>query len=166
MTALALPAGPYHPNSDLVAVAWLVARVADLDEQIVGNSLPKDSTKWAATGFLQAHSVPGGRAADIDLPRRLPVIQLDAWGTGNSAPNASSIAPPWGIAFRLIELVRIATEEAQTGHYGEMLEMLKPDYRPVRVQAAYLITEAGRVEDDPSGYAHVTADLAIDWVPA
>lgn len=162
---LTLPAGPYLPNSDLVAVAWLVARVAQLDEQIVGNTLPKDTTKWAATGFLQVHSIPGGRTADVDLPRRLPVLQLDAWGTTTGAASSSN-KPVWNRAWRLIELVREATEAAQTGHYGEPLEMLKPNYRPVRVQSAYLLNEPGRVDDDPAGYAHVTADLAIDWVPA
>ncbi len=163
---LTLPPGPYLPNSDLVAVAWAVEYVDGLVEQIVGNTLPKDTTKWAATGFLQMHSIPGGRTADVDLPRRLPVIQLDAWATGNGTNASTSTKPPWSRAFRLIELVRTATEDAQTGRYGKPLNMLKPNYLPVRVQSVYLLNEPGRVDDDPAGYAHVTADLAIDWVPA
>lgn len=160
-----LPAGPYPPNNDLVAVAWLAQRVAGLTADIVGTGLPKDTTKWADTGFLQAHAIPGGRSPDVDLPRRLPVIQLDAWATANTSGTASSIKPPWHLANRLLELVRLATEDAQTGYYGKPIT-LPENYAAARVQAAYLIGEPGRVEDDPSGYAHLTVDLAIDWVPA
>lgn len=159
-----LPVGPYPPNNDLVAVAWLSQRVAGLSANIVGPSLPKDTTKWADTGFLQVQSIPSG-APDIDIPVRRPRLQLDGWATANTSGTASSIKPPWNLANRLLELVRIATEDAQTGYYGKAV-ILPAGYSPVRVQAAYLISEPMRVPDDPSGFARFTADLAIDWVPA
>lgn len=156
---------PYRPTSDLVAVAWLVEYVPELVAAMVGTALPKDTTKWAATGFLQATSVPGGRTPDIDVPLRRPVVQLDAWATANTSGTASSIKPPWNLAAELLEHVRIATEDAQTGHYGKPL-VVKANYLDVRVQAVYLLSEPSKVLNDPSGYAHLTADLAIDWVPA
>lgn len=158
-----LPAGPYPPNNDLVAVAWLAQRVTGLNANIVGATLPKDTTKWADTGFLQVQAIPGGRGPDVDLPRRLPVFQLDAWATANTSGTASSVKPPLALANRLLELVRLATETPQV--YGKPVTL--PDgYLGARVQAAYLIGEPGRINDDPSGYARFTADLAIDWVPA
>lgn len=162
---MALPAPPHRPTSDLIAVAWLVAYVPELVAAMVGTALPKDTTKWADTGFLQATAVPGGRTPDVDLPRRLPVIQLDAWATANTAGTASSNKPPWNLAAQLIEHVRVATEDAQTGRYGKPL-VVKANYLNVRVQAVYLLSEPSKVPNDPSGYAHLTADLAIDWVPA
>ncbi len=128
-------------------------------------SLPKDTTKWDDAGFLQVSAVPGGRSPDVDLPRRLPVMQIDAWATANTSGTASSNKPPWNLAAQLIEHVRVATEDAQTGHYGKTLTV-KTDFLPVRVQAVYLLSEPERVRDDPSGFARFTADLAVDWVPA
>ncbi len=159
-----LPAGPYPPTNELVAVAWLAQRVTGLTADIVGTGLPKDTTKWADTGFLQVQALPSGMA-EVDIPLRRPRLQLDAWATANPSGSASSNKPPWNLANRLLELVRIATEDAQTGHYGKPVE-LPENYAPARVQAVYLITEPMRVLADPSGYARFTADLAVDWVPA
>lgn len=165
------PGAPYRPTSELVGIAWLKLRVPEFASlladniDIVGTALPSDTTKWAATGFLQVTAIPGGRPVDIDLPRRLPILQLDAWATANTSGTASSIKPPWHLAAQLIEYVRIATEDAQTGYYGKTID-IKTNYRQARVQAAYLVTEPDKVLDDPSGYAHFTADLAVDWVPA
>lgn len=161
-----LPSPPYRPTNELVGVAWLTLRVPELlGGDIVGPSLPTDTTKWADTGFLQVTAIPGGRGPDIDLPRRLPVLQLDAWATGNRSGTSSSNKPQWNLAAQLIEAVRVATEDAQTGHYGKTITV-KANYLDARVQAVYLLTEPEKVTDDPSGYARFTADLALDWVPA
>lgn len=161
---MSAPVGPFNPTSELVAVAWLSAYVLDEQgdtiESQIGTTLPKDNTAWADKGFLQASSIPGGRSPDLDVPLRLPVVQLDGW-----ACTPGSNKPPWHLANRLLELVRLTTEAAQTGNYGKPL-VVKTGYLNVRVQAAYLISEPGRVTDDPSGFARYTADLAIDWVPA
>lgn len=159
-----LPAGPYPPTNELVAVAWLGTRVAGLTPAMVATTLPKDTTKWADTGFLQVQAIPSG-LPDVDIPLRRPRLQLDGWATANPTGTSSSIKPPWNLANRLLELVRIATEDAQTGYYGKPVA-LPDNYSPARVQAVYLITEPMRVTDDPSGYARFTADLAIDWMPA
>lgn len=155
---------PYRPTNELVGVAWLVAYVPEFDAAMVGPTLPKDTTKWAATGFVQVSAIPSG-TPDIDLPVRHPRLQIDGWATANPNGNASSNKPPWNLAAQLIEAIRLATEDAQTGRYGKTIPV-KANYLDARVQAAYLITEPMRVTDDPSGYARFTADLAIDWVPA
>ena len=159
-----LPSGPYPPTNELVAVAWLGQNVTGLSSTIVGTGLPKDTTKWADTGFLQVTALPSG-VPDVDVPVRRPRLQLDGWATANTSGTASSIKPPWNLANRLLELVRVATEDAQTGKYGAEVTM-PANYSPARVLAAYLITEPTRVLDDPSGYARFTADLALDWAPA
>jgi hypothetical protein len=160
-TALRTP--PHRPTSELVAVAWLTLYVPELPTSMVGTSLPKDTTKWADTGFLQVSSAPGG-VPSVDLPVRHPILQLDAWATSNRDGQTSSVKPPWHLAAQILEAVRIATEGPQTGRYGRQIAV-RENYLNVRVQAAYLVTEPAKVTDDPSGYAHFTADLAIDWVP-
>lgn len=155
---------PYRPTNELVGVAWLVAYVPEFTAAMVGPSLPKDTTKWDTTGFVQVSAIPSGNPM-VDYPLRRPILQLDAWGTANTSGTASSNKPPWHLVAQLLECVRIATEDAQTGRYGKSIPV-KANYLNARVQAAYLVTEPMRVNDDPSGYARFTVDLAIDWVPA
>lgn len=151
------PPGVWPATSELVAVTWLGTRVAGISPGQVGMTLPKDVTTWADEGFLQVQALPGG-SADIDGLGRHPMLQLDAWGA-----KAGSDKPQWALANRLLELVRLATEGAQDGYYGMPLS-LGPNFAPVRVQAAYLVSEPMRVNGDPSGYGRFTTDLMLDWV--
>lgn len=154
----ATPAGPYPPTNELVAVAWLSQRVPELiGLGIVATTLPKDTSKWTDTGFVQARSVVGG-IPNIDIPLRRPVIQLDTW-----ACSSGSNKPSWNLANRLVELIRIETEEM--ADYNKAVTL--PDgYNGAIVGSAYFINEPRRVNDDPSGYARFTVDLAINWTYA
>lgn len=150
-------APPFPPNSDLVALAWLAQRVPGIVEGQVAASLPAVAS-WVAEGFVTALSIPGTQP-NLDIPLRKPVVQIDAWGAGGTA----TAKPHWPKAFRLAELIRVATEAGQL--YGKPVT-LPDDYSDARVQAVYLLSEPSRVNGDPSGYARVTFDLALDWVPA
>lgn len=146
-----LPAGPYLPTSDLVAVAWLKA-VGTLPASGVATTLPSDPTTWADEGFVQAQTITG--VADADLPQwRRPLVQVDCW-----ANAGTSNKPPWNKAARLAELVRAATE----GPTGRVVT-LPGDYLDARVLSVYLGTEPRRIEDDPAGYARLSLDLHVDW---
>ena len=149
-----LPAGPYLPTSDLVAVAWLRG-VAGLPAGGVATSLPSDATRWADEGFVQAQTVTG--LADVDVPQwRRPLVQVDCW-----ANAGASDSPPWNKAARLVELIRAGTE----GATGRTVD-LGASYRPARVLSVYLESEPRRIEDDPAGFARFTLDLHVDWVRA
>jgi hypothetical protein len=156
--------GSLPATNELVAVAWLSQRVAGLDASMVATQLPQDIDSWREKGFVQVQAIPGGSAM-IDVPQiRRPILQVDAWAT-NSTSAKSSTKVPWGRANSLIELIRIATEDAaQVGFYGAPLA-LPSQFGPVRVQAVYFAyTEPTRVLGDPNGFARYTLDLAIDWV--
>ncbi len=150
----------YLPTSELVACAWLDLYVADVTAGMVATTLPRDPATWATNGFLQAQAIPG-RLADVDLPRRLPVIQVDAW-----ACNLNGNAPPWALAAQLAERVRAATELPTQAWVGKALDLNKADYLDARVWAVYALTEPVRVLGDVSGYARFTLDIAVDWVSA
>jgi hypothetical protein len=149
--------GPFPPNSDLVAQAWLAQRAPGLVAGQIAAQLPAVES-WLAEGFVTIASIPGTQP-NIDVPIRRPIFQIDTWG----AAGAQTAKPHWPKAYRLAELIRLATEAGQT--YGNLVT-LPDEYTDARVQAAYLISEPSRVPGDPSGYAHVTFDLALDWVPA
>lgn len=149
------PSPPYLPTTERVAVAWLSAA---LSGPSVGLELPGDPSTWLDEGFVQVQALPGG-SADVDTPeRRRPVVQVDLWAAGGS----SSISPRWNLAGQLAEALRVATE---TQNYGATVA-LPGDYDDARVQAVYFLTEPRRIPDDPSGYARMTVDLALDWVRA
>lgn len=150
-------APPFPPNSDMVVLAWLAQRVPGIAAGQVAATLPALES-WVEEGFVTVQSIPGTQP-NIDVPIRRPVVQVDTWG----ATTANSAKPHWPKAFRLAELIRQATEAGQI--HGKPV-VLPADYTGVRVQSAYLLAEPSRVNGDPSGYAHVTLDLALDWVPA
>lgn len=156
-----VPSGPYAPTGDLVAVAWVGQRVPGLEAGMVATSLPSDVRAWADAGFVQARVVGG--SPEVDIPVRHSLVQIDFWAATADAAGNVSAKPAWNKANRLAELVRSATETGQA--HGQPVT-LPAGYLGARVQAAYFLTEPSRVEDDPSGYAHLAADLMIDWVRA
>lgn len=158
---MATPAGPYYPTNDLVAVAYLGQRIPGITSGMVATSLPgfrPDRTlPWGDEGFVQVS--PFGGIPDVDIPVRHPLVQLDFWAANVSGGSVAA-KPAWNKANRLFELVRVGLEEST--NFGKPVTL--PDgYLGARVLSAYLISEAVKMTDDPSGYAHFSADLAIDW---
>jgi hypothetical protein len=144
---------PYLPNDELVAIAWLSQRVPGLAASMVATTLPKKPADWP-DGFVQVQGIGG--TADVDVSvRRSPFLQVDFW----AAPVGASVKPPWNRANLLAQMAVSATEE-QT--YGRPV-ILPAGYIGARVQAAYFADLPSRVNDDPSGYARLTANLVIDW---
>lgn len=147
--------GPYFPTNELVAVAWLSQRVPGLVAGQVATTLPRDATSWAGEGFVQVQALGAG-TPDIYTYQRRPVVQVSCW-----AHNPNTNKPPWNEANRLAELIREATQDAQS--YGRPVT-LPASYLGARVLSVYLVSEPVRVNDDPAGYARFDLDLAIDWV--
>jgi hypothetical protein len=144
------------PNTDLVAQAWIGQRVPGIVAAQVAGSLPAVEA-WVAEGFVTVTTVPGSQP-NIDVPIRRGIVQVDTWG----ALGVQTAKPSWGKALRLIELIRLATENQEHG-----TEVTLPaEYTGARVHSVYPLSEPSRLTGDPSGYAHATFDLAIDWSPA
>lgn len=154
---MSTPAGPYRPTNALVAVAWLGQRVDGIAETQVATKLPRETASWAAEGFVQVTIVPG--APDIELPSRHPLVQVDCW-----AVSPDSTKPPVGKANRLAELILAATDN-RVQRFGRPVT-LKAGYLPAIVNSVYPMTEPSEVPDDAGGFARVTFDLVLDWVPA
>lgn len=156
------PVGPYYPTNALVACAWLGQRVPGLTPDMVATRLPRDVATWADEGFVQASPVTG--VPDVDIPVRHPLVQLDFWAVTVDAGGNVSTKQPIHKANRLAELVRVATE-SPSALYSRPVVM-PANYSGAIVLSAYPVTEPYEVPDDPSGYARVTFDLAIDWTRA
>lgn len=159
---MTLPAGPYLPNSSLVVQAWLAQRVPGLVAAQVASRLPKDASAWESEGFVQVTIIP--TPAEVDIPVRHAFAQVDAWAVALKPDGSPSARPPVQKAWRLTSLIERATEDdtQRIGGFGRPVT-LSGDYVGARVQAAYMMTEPAEVPDDPSGYARVTFDLALDW---
>ena len=154
-----LPVGPYYPTNALVAVAWLSQRVPGLDGAMVATRLPRELAAWADLGFVQASPVTG--VPDVDIPVRHPLVQVDCWAVSLDASGAVSTRQPIHKANRLAELIRTATE-LPTAKYSSPVTM-PANYAGALVLSAYPVTEPSEVPDDPSGFARVTFNLALDW---
>lgn len=148
---------PRYPTNGLVAEAWLAQRVPGLTAGMVASALPRDTATWAEKGFVQATVITG--TPDIDVPIRRPLVQVDLW-----AMTPNSARPPKAKAANLAELVRTATE-LETARYSTPVA-LPDNYGDAIVLSVYPETEPAEIPDDPSGYAHFTLDLRIEWVRA
>jgi hypothetical protein len=153
------------PNGELVCQAWL-ARYADIPAGFIAGTLPKDPKEprsdadyarmW--TRFLTVRALPAGAVHQELTERRGSILQLDAW----ARELRGSGKQPRGVSANMLERVRVATfRDAQP--YGKPLDMPVSGYLTARVLAAYLVSEPRRVEGDPSGFARMTCDLAVDW---
>lgn len=158
-----IPAGPYLPTSALVAVGWLGTRVPGLTPGMVATKLPRELTDWADLGFVQVTMIPG--SFDVDGGIRHALAQIDCYAATMAADGTPSAKPPVGKATRLAELIVRATEDdvqRATVGFGKPVA-LPAGYLAARVLTAYPRTDPAEVAGDPSGYARVTFDLALDW---
>lgn len=153
-------AGPFYPTNALVAAAWIGQRVPGIVAGQVATRLPRDVKTWGAEGFVQVSPVTG--VPDVDIPVRHPLVQVDCWAVTIDAAGNVSTKQPVHKANRLAELIRTATE-LDSARYSSPVTM-PAHYAGAIVLSAYPLTEPSEVPDDPSGYARVTFDLALDWV--
>lgn len=156
------PVGPFYPTNALVAVAWIGQRVPGISSSQVATRLPTAFATWADEGFVQVTIITG--TPDIDTGIRKPLAQVDCWAATVDAAGNVSTKQPTGKANRLAELIRTATE-LPSAEYGKPVTM-PANYAGAIVLSAYPLTEPVEVPDDPSGYARVTFDLALDWARA
>lgn len=153
---------PFPPNSGLVVGAWLSGISSLPAAGMVASSLPRDTAKWASDGFLQYTLIPGSAPVDSG-DARTAMVQLDAWAVSIASDGSVNEARPKGKAFTLAELVVEAmTDDVQRERFGRPLT-IAANYAPVRVLAAWPLTEPTDVPDDPSNYARVTFDFALKW---
>lgn len=152
---------PFPPNAGLVVGAWLAA-IPGLPAGSVASALPRDTSKWVEDGFAQYTLLPGTAAVDSGTARTA-MVQLDAWAVALNPDGTTKEARPKGKAFTVAEIVLDAmTDDAQRERFGRPLE-IAANYSPVRVLAAWPMTEPTDVPDDPSNYARVTFDFALTW---
>lgn len=155
------PSPSAYPTIELVAIAWLKANAAavGLNDQKIASTLPRDTSTWAPTGFVQVRSLSGGNYAAAGT-KRTSIVTVDAWWSSTNGDTTSS-SPQWRKANQLIERVIAATEEPTSG-YSFTLD-LGPNYQNVVVLSVYPVGEPQRIENDPASYARYTVDLVVDW---
>lgn len=149
----------FPPTNAIVAAAWIGQRVVAVTPAMVATRLPREVADWAVTGFVQCTPITG--VPDVDIPVRHPLVQVDAWAVKLDAEGNITNKPPVGKANVLAERVRIATE-SPSALYGRKV-ITPPQYEDAIVLSAYALTEPAEISDDPSGYARVSFDLALDW---
>lgn len=139
------------PNTELVAKAWLQT-LPGVPVGQINTTLPTDTSKWAATGFIQITSVGGNPG--LYSPMRMPVVQLDFWAVSPSSEKA-----PWGKANNLAETVvagcyirELQEKIVDLGSFGKAF-----------VREAFPLTEPRRIPDEQSDYARYQADFHFFW---
>jgi hypothetical protein len=141
------------PNSELVAVKWL-SSLPGLTTSMVATTLPRDTSSWAANGFVQVGAVSGG-APEPYTGLRQPVISVHTW-----AVKPGTEKPPWGIAAQLFEYIIAAC----VINYGiQQVFTPRTGYSQALVHSAVIVSEPRRLPGDPTAYAHYQGDLLLNW---
>lgn len=145
----------YHPNSEMVAVAWL-AGITGLSADMVDINLPaSDNATLATSGFVQVKAVAG--SANIYIPQRTPAIQVDCW-----ALNPASGRPPWNRAWHLANTIYAAVMDHATVPRAVSLPAA---YNGASVQSVWTPVEPRVLPGDLGSYARVSLDqLIFAWV--
>ncbi len=147
----------FPPNTELVTVYWLKG-IPDLNPDLVGTTLPRDNSTWAASGFVQVGPVSGGGPA-VHIPVMEPVVSIHCWATR----SGTSGKPPWGKANTLA--MAIVNHCQLTPGLVPRQPVLPAQFNPAVVRTAYPMQDPRRAPGDPGAYAHYIFDLAIRWVP-
>lgn len=139
------------PSSELVAAAW-IGSLPGFTPAMVATTLPKDTTSWAATGFVTV--TPAGGSPSVDVHTRWSLIQVDTWGA-----SLNSGKPPWGPASDLAEtIVRACWDDNQQVNVA-----VRPGYNVARLYGVWAATDPIRIWDDTSSYARWRFDLRLTW---
>lgn len=145
----------YHPNSELVAVAWL-GGVTGLTADMVGTDLPAaDNTTIATSGYVQATAIGG--SADMYTPQRNPNIQIDCWALASGSGR-----PPWNRAWHLANTIWAAVLD----HPSVPREVdLPATYIGARVMSVWPTGNEPRPRPgDQGSYARIGFELTVAWV--
>lgn len=134
----------------LVAQAWLKGVVGD----IVAARLPRDSSTWAASGFVTVTTVGGSNG--MYVPLRQPVVAVGCWAV---APESGR--PPLGKASQLAERIQAACLDH--GATPRLLT-LPGTYPQARVLSAYTTYDPREVPADEASYARIDMGVTFNWV--
>lgn len=151
------------PTDELVTVAW-IGSIPGLSLQMVATQLPEPLTKhgqpadWVARGRGFVTVAVAGGGPDPNLPISRPVMQVDCW-----AVEHGSNKPPWGIANRLAETIRLAALDRVGSHRTVAITVRGVDYPPAAVTEAAVRTAPRRTYGDVGDYACYQMDLELAW---
>lgn len=153
--------GIVYANDELVARAWLKS-LPGLPSDQIGTTVPQDTSKWSASGFIQI-TVTGDMSHKYYKLRR-PVITAVCWAVNpalKNSPhrNSQSQTPPWGKACDLAEGIANGCWEFVPG----VLDLGVPGAPEVRTLQANIIQTPRRVLGDGGEYARYTVDFELNW---
>ncbi|WP_328448984.1 hypothetical protein [Amycolatopsis sp. NBC_00438] len=141
-----------YASDEAVTLAWL-AQLGGLSAGMVGETLPRDTSSWAASGFVTVAVAGGDTVPEYRLES--PVMDVRGWAT-----TPGTDAPPWNKARNLVLSV-------QTGTYRR-----EPWFVPLPacsenavVKTAYVLGKPRRAYGDFGDYAVYALDLMLHWVP-
>jgi hypothetical protein len=139
-------------TDEVVAKAW-IAQLDGFTSAMVGEELPRDTSVWAASGFVTV-TVAGGSTVP-EFRFESPVMQVQGW-----AMTPGIDRPPWEKARNLVAMIQGGTY----GYTSTRLVLSQCGENAV-VKTTYVVGKPRRVRGDFGDYAGYTADLVLNWVP-
>lgn len=155
----------HHPNSELVAMAWIAsipAPFGPFSTSMVATQPPSE-TSWPVNsdGISQFITVTviGGTPL-LGMPISQPVIEVKGWAT-----KVGSNKPPWFAANDLLQRIWLSTMSKLPGVFGRVLTIQSNTitYSSASCIEATVHSEPRRVYNDPRNYACYMMDMSLSW---
>jgi hypothetical protein len=154
-----------HPNSELVAIAWIAsipAPFGPFSANMVATQPPAEQS-WSVNqdgiaNFITV-TVIGGTPL-LGMPIAQPVIEVKAYAT-----KPGSNKPPWFAANDLLERIRLSTMSKLPGVFGRTLTITSNGavYASAACTEAVVHTEPRRIYSDARNWAAYMMDMSISW---
>lgn len=146
-------AGPFiYASDEAVTLAWL-AQLDGFSAGMVGETLPRDTDSWAASGFVTVAVAGGDTVPEYRLES--PVMDVRGWAT-----TPGTDAPPWNKARNLAVSVQAGTYRREPWFVP-----LPACSENAVVKTAYVLGKPRRAYGDFGDYAVYALDLMLHWVP-
>jgi hypothetical protein len=156
---------PYHPNSELVAMAWIASipsTFGTFSANMVATQPPAEQN-WPTNvdGIANFITVTGiGGSPMQHTPISQPIIEVTAYAT-----KPGSNKPPWFAANDLLQRIWLATYSKLPGVFGRVLNVVSNGvtYAPASCIEAMVHTEPRRLYSDARNWAKYSMDMSITW---
>jgi len=154
-----------HPNSELVAMAWIAsipATFGAFTASMVATQTPAEQN-WPLNSdgigrFITVTTIGG--TPMLGMPVSQPVIEVKAYAT-----KPGSNKPPWFVANDLLQRIWLSTHSKLPGVFGRALTITSNGavYNSACALEAIVHAEPRRIYSDPRNWACYSMDMSLTW---
>jgi len=152
-----------HPNTELVAIAWIRSIAGGLFASNMVATQPPAEQSWPQDAhgvgrFITVTTIGGSPRMGVAIAE--PIVEVKAYAT-----KPGSNKPPWFAANYMLQQIWLATLDRTPGVFGRALTISQNGvaYAPASAIGAVVHTEPRRIYSDARNWAAYMMDMSFTW---